>query len=106
MTHVPINGDLTFRKADRPSDPAHGIHAAVEIRIDDRIVGVIAPPRPRIQDDWCIRLIVADSTEQGWHWTELLSRFAEEKHARFSVEKADGMLRRRYDLKPLDYVGF
>lgn len=104
--HLPLEGELSFRKSDQISDPAHGIHAAVEIRIGEGIVGVIAPPRPRFQDDWTIRLIVRDRTEQGWHWTELLSRFAEEEHARFSVQKADGMLRRRYDLFPLEVVGF
>lgn len=103
--HTPIEGELTYRRGRKPKDPRFGLFAPVEILVDGRIVGVLSPPRPREQTDWCIRLVVRDRTEQGWHWTELLSRFAEEKHARFSVTQADAMLRRRYDLLQLDHVG-
>lgn len=104
-SHLPVEGDLTFRRGRKPSDPRLGLFATVDILMGGRIVGVLSPPRPREQTDWCIRLVVRDKTEQGWHWTELLSRFAEEKHARFSVTQADALLRRRYDLMQLDHVG-
>lgn len=105
MTHAPLEGELTFRRGLKPKHPTDGKFAPVEILIDGRIVGVLSPPRPRGQSDWCIRMVVRDGTEQGWHFTELLSRFAEEKHARFSVTQADDMLRRRYDLFQLDHLG-
>lgn len=103
-THTPLEGDLEFRAGDKPTNPTQGKDPIVEILIGGRIVGVLSPPRPWGQSDWCIRLLVRDASEQGWHWTELLSRFSEEKHARFSVKQADNLLRNRYDLAQVDCI--
>lgn len=100
-THVPLAGELTFRK-DRKETGLAAIarpHPDTAIKIGGLQVGTIHAPMPRGEAEWSVTLTVVDPAAHcGWRRVKLTRRYEDEASARAAVKGGDATLRARHHL--------